>query len=49
MFKKLSLKEQIEKERAEKNALIAKQAEYEEALLELAQIVSTNMEGQQNG
>lgn len=46
MFKKLTQKEQIRKERAKNAELMAKNQTLEEAVLELASIVSESMEAQ---
>jgi hypothetical protein len=46
MFKKLTQKEQIRKERAKNAELMVKNQTLEEAVLELASIVSESMEAQ---
>ncbi len=46
MFKKLTQKEQIRKERAKNAELMAKNQTLEEAVLELAQIVSEAQNGE---
>jgi hypothetical protein len=49
MFKKLTLKEQLKAERAEKMKLLQEHRVLEDAVLELAQIVSNKVAEEQNG
>lgn len=49
MFKKLTLKEQLKAERAEKMKILQNQQVLEDAVLELAQIVSNNVTEEENG
>lgn len=49
MFKKLTLKEQLKAERAEKMKILQNQQVLEDAVLELAQIVSNNVTEEDNG
>jgi len=49
MFKKLTLKEQLKAERAEKMKLLQEHRVLENAVLELAQIVSNKVVEEQNG
>lgn len=49
MFKKLTLKEQLKAERAEKMKILQHQKVLEDAVLELAQIVSNNVTEEENG
>ena len=49
MFKKLTLKEQLKAERAEKMKILQHQKVLENAVLELAQIVSNNVTEEENG
>ena len=46
MFKKLSLEEQLQKEKEEKLILLNKHIELENAMLELAAIVADQKEGE---
>lgn len=46
MFKKLSLKEQLKKEQSKNKALMTKNQTLEEAVLELAQLVSEVKNGE---
>lgn len=49
MFKKLTLKDQLKTERAEKKKLLQEHRVLENAVLELAQIVSNKVLEEQNG
>jgi hypothetical protein len=49
MFKKLTLKEQLEQERKEKMELLVKQNQLESAVLEIAELLSQTMEDRNNG
>jgi hypothetical protein len=49
MFKKLTLKEQLEQERKEKMELLVKQNQLESAVLEIAELLSQIMEDRNNG
>lgn len=49
MFKKLTLQEQLQLEKEKNILLLQKQAELEDALVELAEIIATNEEMINNG
>ena len=46
MFNQLTLEDTLKAERAEKMELLRKQAQLEEAILELAQVVSNSVAGE---
>lgn len=49
MFKKLTVKDQLQLEREKNSVLLSRQVEFEDALIELAEVVATNEEAIQNG